>query len=375
MNDILKLAKAKVNAAFESFIGNDEAVYSITRSLTLALASAAESGSVTMAKTFLLSGAPSVGKTELARRITAVLDLPFVRLDGRALKTRDHLFQMIDDALAAQQPPLSAIHNGEQSGMPVIEYPPFCVFVDEIHLVPIKTQEAFLTLLEADDRTLLLNGERGRRLAVARQAAFIFSTTKPADLDRAFRSRCIEIQLRKYTSSEIQSMVSQRFPTLPDSTREVIAECSRLTPRIAFAMAQEVEEEIILSELLPADAEGLRGCVRRVMHGRGIRYANGVTVDDKRYLEVLKRENRPLGERALQAQLYDIDAQRIADDIEPFLLSLGYIAVTAKGRTITLAGVTFLKDAANIDQPVQLSFPILSQPDHAVTDQQSHSRH
>ena len=315
-------------------------MYSIKRSLIVALSGITGEQSPAMAKVFLLSGSPSVGKSELARRITTCLEVPFVRLDGRGLRTREKLFDMIDDALAAHKPPLYAARNGEQSGMPLIEYPAFSVFIDEIQLVPERTQEALLTLLEADDRTMMLEGERGRRIAVARKASFIFATTKPASLDRAFRSRCIEVQLRRYTVEEVQEMVHQRFTRLPDSAIATIAACSRMLPRVAFMMAQEVEEEILLS-----DDGDIRQCVRRVMHGRGVLYANGVTLNDRRYLEMLKKESRPIGERAIHAQLYDIDPQSLADDIEPFLLSLSLVAVSAKGRQITSRGLAFLKDA------------------------------
>jgi Holliday junction DNA helicase RuvB len=342
MND-LTLIREKVNAAFEGFIANEEAVYSIKRSLIVALARAQDSQLPNMAKVFLLSGPPSVGKTELARRVTSVLGVPFVRLDGRGLRTREKLFEMIDDALLARKPPLRAQSNGDLAGTPILEYPPFAVFIDEIHLVSERTQEALLTLLEADDRTLLLDGERGRRIVAARSAAFVFATTKPADLDRAFRSRCIEIQLRKYTEAEVQAMVHQRFSRLPDSATATIAACSRMIPRVAFMMAGEVEEEIFLS-----DDGDIRACVRRVMHGRGIRYANGITLDDRRYLDLLQREGRPLGERAIQSQLGDIDPLRITDDIEPFLLLLGYVIVSAKGRQITSRGLAFLKEAREI---------------------------
>jgi Holliday junction resolvasome RuvABC ATP-dependent DNA helicase subunit len=190
---------------------------------------------------------------------------------------------------------------------------------------------------------MLLNSDRGWRIAVARHATFIFATTKPADLDRAFRSRCIEVQLRRYTTDEVNIMVRKRFDQLPDSATLTIAACSRMLPRVAFMMAQDVKEEILTSE----DGD-IRACVRRVMHGRGIRYANGITRDDVRYLELLRREGRPMGERAIRAHLYDVDQAIISDDIEPFLLSLEFIAVTDKGRQITLAGKNFLKEARSL---------------------------
>ena len=340
MSNAITEARARVNQAFDGFIGNDDACYSIKRSLIVALSAAPIGEMPKLSKVFLLSGPPSVGKTELARRITNVLGVPFVRLDGRAVRTREKLFDMIDEALLAYGVGLEPKHCGERSGMPMLEYPPFAVFIDEIHLVSERTQEGLLTLLEADDRTMLLDGEKGRRIAIVQHAAFIFATTKPANLDRAFRSRCIEIQLRRYTAAEVETMVHARFPAMPDSAVEKIATCSRLVPRQAFTMALEIEEEMLLDEHNDID-----GCVRRVMYGRGIRFANGATRDDVRYCEVLLREGRPVGESVLMAAMFDVDAVRVSEDIEPWLMLKGYMAIGAKGRRITLAGEMFVREA------------------------------
>ena len=336
-------ARDHVGEAFKGFIGNEDAVYSIKRSLTVALASATLDGmpTPTLARTYLLSGPPSVGKTELAKRITTVLGVPFVRLDGRAAKSRDRLFSMIDDALIARR--MGTTRSGEQSGMPVIEYPAFSCFVDEIHLVGEKTQEAFLTMLEADDRTVILDGEAGRRVAVVHKATWIFATTRPADLARAFRSRCTEIVLRRYTAEEVTTMIRARYPQLPIATAETIATCSRLVPRQAFALAEDVLEEVLMS-----DDGDIRKCVKRVMNGQGILYANGVTRDDLRYLQVLKRERRPMGEGAMLTSLYDLDATHVREDLEPYLLLLGYVVITTKGRQITSRGLDFLSQAAEV---------------------------
>jgi Holliday junction resolvasome RuvABC ATP-dependent DNA helicase subunit len=216
------------------------------------------------------------------------------------------------------------------------------VFIDEVHLVPERLQESFLTMLEADDRELLLNGESGRRLARVDQAVFVFATTRPAGLDRAFRSRCIEIQLRRYTADEVTAMVRVRYPTLPIAIAEAVATISRLSPRQAFALAQEVIDETIISDDGAGSAD-MKACLKRVMDGRGILFVNGATRDDLRYLDVLDRARRPMGEAALQAALYDVDAARLQDDIEPYLLQMDYIGVSPKGRQITIRGVGLLE--------------------------------
>jgi Holliday junction resolvasome RuvABC ATP-dependent DNA helicase subunit len=338
----LPAIRARVDAAFAGFIANEEAVHAIKRSLVYALANVPAGAAVALAKTLLLVGSPSTGKTELARRITAVLGLPFVRLDGRGVRSRERLFAMIDDALQAAQPPLLPVASDTRSGVQVYVYPSFVVFVDEIHLVSESVQESFLTLLEADDRSLLLDSNGSRRVVDVSKACFIFATTRPADLERAFRSRCTEIPLRRYTVEEVAQMVTARFSALPSQHIATIARCSRMVPRNAFAMAQEVVEEIFLSD------DGVMGpCVSKVLEGRGIIFSNGCTRDDVRYLRALRKERRPLGERALRSLLHDVDPVRIAEDIEPYLFSLGLAVAGQKGREITSDGIWFLKDVSD----------------------------
>lgn len=338
----LPAIRARVDAAFAGFIANDEAVHAIKRSLVYALANTPVGEAVSLAKTLLLVGSSSTGKTDLARRITAVLGLPFVRLDGRGVRTRERLFAMIDDALQAAHPPLLPVASDARSGVQVYVYPSFVVFVDEIHLVSESVQESFLTLLEADDRSLLLDANGSRRVVDVARACFIFATTRPADLERAFRSRCAEIPLRRYTVDEVSQMVKARFGMLPDQYIATIARCSRMVPRNAFAMAQEVIEEVFLSD------DGVIGpCVSKVLEGRGIIFSNGCTRDDVRYLRALRRERRPLGERALRSLLHDVDPAHIVEDIEPYLFTLGLAAAGPKGREITGDGIWFLKEVAD----------------------------
>jgi Holliday junction resolvasome RuvABC ATP-dependent DNA helicase subunit len=343
--EALHRARAKVDQAFASFVANTEAVYAIKRALTVAIAQTPDGAVVSMPKSFLLSGPASVGKTDLSKRIAQVLGLPQVRIDGRAVKTREKLFETIDEALSAHN--LSAMYKEDRGGMPAFAYPPFLVFIDEAHLAGEKAQESFLTLLEADDRTIVLDGARGRRLALVEKACFVLATTKPADLDKAFRSRCIEIQLRRYTVAEVAEMVKARYTYLPDSAIDRISACSRTLPRVAFAMAEDVHDEVVYAD---EDTPDIKACVKRVMNGRGILFANGVTRDDLRYLEVLKKEGRSLGERHIKAQLFDVDEARVTDDIEPFLLSLEYIRMTGGGRALTPAGEEFLRDAKQVKQ-------------------------
>jgi len=189
---------------------------------------------------------------------------------------------------------------------------------------------------------LLLDSGGFRRVADVRKACFVFATTRPADLDRPFRSRLTEIPLRRYTVEEVALMVRARFSMLPFQYLDLIARCSRLTPRIAFSIARDVLKEVYLS-----DDAVIGPCVNRVLEDRGVVCSNGCTRDDVRYLRALRKERRPLGERALRSLLPDVDPARITEDIEPYLFTLGLAVAGQKGREITSDGIWFLKDVAD----------------------------
>lgn len=77
--------------------------------------------------------------------------------------------------------------------------------------------------------------------------------------------------------------------------------------------------------------------------GRGVVSPNGITQEDVRYLRVLRRENRPVGERVAVNLLGYPDVDRLAEDIEPYLVDLGYVRYIAAGREITAQGRRFLE--------------------------------
>lgn len=325
--------RAQATRAFDGFIGNAEAIHTVRRSLLLALAKNPPS----LDKTFLFVGPPSTGKSELARRIIQVLGVPFVRIDGRGVRSREKLFALIDESLEAHN--LRTKAAGRQDGVPAREYPPFGVFIDEVHLVSEKAQEGFLTLLESDDRSVLLDQSPRVRVLVPR-ATFVFATTKPTELDRAFRSRCMEIALRRYTLDEVCGMVHERFPKLVIGAVKKISNCGRLVPRKAFALSREVEEEIFTSGDEDVDA-----AIRRVMNGNGILTVDGITRNDLRYLDVLNKGGRSMGVGAIEASLHDLQRDDIKEDVEPWLIELGYVTITSKGRELTYEGREYLKQA------------------------------
>ena len=269
----------------------------------------------------------------MARRVALSLDLPFVSLDGRGLASRERLFELIDGKLrdSGQQ----ANRIGTQFQLPEVEYPPLVAFIDEIHLVPKPVQESLLTALEPKDRSVLLSD----RLAKLPQMTFLFATTRPSDVDMAFRTRCTEIPLQDYSEEEVAAIVGLEWPEWSESLRRKVARYGRFVPRIALELAKELANEELVSEHQDRDlAQHLEEVGRTRLIDE-----NGLASIDIEYLELLEGEPKPIGERHILAMLANIDKDRFIEEVEPLLVArLKLVRRTGKGREITAEGLRYL---------------------------------
>ena len=321
--------RARVRDAFAGFIGNEDAVYGIQRALLVALSATPPM----LDRALMLSGAPSTGKTEIARRIAKCLAMPFVQIDGRAIRSRETLVEFMNDAMADTG--LRAQPAGVRSGLTIQRYPPLVVLVDECHLIGSEVQQTLLTLLEASDRTAVIKGGAGRYVIDAAQIGWVFATTRPTDMDPALRTRLTEIALVRYTQEQVVQMLDAKYGGRfsPDTIAR-IARVARLVPRIAFDVARDVQDEIMTAVHVIDSRAGLR----QVMRERGILTESGLTRQHIRYMQTLDRERRPVSLKALQGMLHDIQPQIITEDVEPWLHQLGWIRISERGRSLTTNG-------------------------------------
>ena len=319
--------RAQVADAFSAFVGNSGAVSSLRRDALLARIQAP----VHLAKAILLTGNASTGKTTLAKLFGSAIGVPFIKLDGRAppLQSREALFEAINASLIGQN--IRPIRRSNGGAQVIIEYPPFLLFVDEVHLIADAVQQSMLTMVESRDRTAVIDANRTAHVPLA---TFVFATTRASEIDGPLASRCEEIQLLDYSVEEVAEIVRRSFSGWSNEICTRLAVYGRRVPRISLELANSLATEILVCGEPNTTTEQALETVAKTKLIDEL----GLTSEDRRYLQVLMRHGGPLGMDPLLNMLGILDKPHVTDQIEPYLQTLGFIKLTAQGRQLTPEG-------------------------------------
>ncbi|MDO8836864.1 MAG: Holliday junction DNA helicase RuvB C-terminal domain-containing protein [Vicinamibacterales bacterium] len=314
----------QVDRGFGGYVGNTAAVRRLKIQCTLALRGEAP---VRMPVNLMFCGPAGLGKTELARRVARVLGLPFVDIPGGLVANVDALMAVVDRSLSAAG--IEVPVRGLDAGLPVKRYPPFVLFVDEVHDLK-KRADAFLNVFEPSDR----RGVGATAVGDFTMATILGATTDRGRLPAAFLSRFRMIELEPYTENEIAQILAPLFLHLAvgDDVLTTLARIGRLTPRLALERAREMLDRHRFSpSMYPLTHEGLQ----RVCNEQWGVDAQGLTGNDRRYLRALS--GGPRGLTALGA-LLPVGRDELERIIEPFLLQVEAIRITPAGRALTELG-------------------------------------
>jgi len=282
----------------------------------------------------LLHGPPGLGKTTMAQIVAREMGVGFRATSGPVIQKAGDL--------AAQLTNLQ---------------PHDVLFIDEIHRLNPAIEEVLYPAMEDFQLDLMIGeGPAARSVRIELPPfTLVGATTRSGLMTRPLRERFgIPLRMVFYTPAELETIVQRaarvlNMPLAADGSAE-IAKRSRGTPRVANRLLRRVRDFAAVAGDAKVDARIADAALTRLeVDGRGL------DAMDRRYLACIAENygGGPVGAETLAAALAE-QRDVIEDVIEPYLMQLGLLMRTPRGRLLSEGGYRHLGLAMPKGQKQQL---------------------
>ncbi|MBO5214361.1 MAG: Holliday junction branch migration DNA helicase RuvB [Clostridia bacterium] len=270
----------------------------------------------------LFFGPPGLGKTTLANIVAAEMGVSIRITSGPALEKAGDIVAL-----------LTNLQEGD------------ILFIDEIHRLSRTVEEILYPAMEDYEFDVILGkGPSARSIRFdLPKFTLIGATTRSGQLAAPFRDRFgVLLRLDLYKVEELEQIIKRSASILnigiTESGAHEIASRSRGTPRIANRLLKRVRDFAqVLGDGIISD-EIADEALRRLDIDK-----LGLDALDRRMLTAVVQQFRggPVGLETLAAMIGE-EAVTIEDVYEPYLMQIGFLVRTQRGRCVTEAACRHL---------------------------------
>jgi holliday junction DNA helicase RuvB len=271
----------------------------------------------------LLSGPPGLGKTSMAMLIAKELGSELHVISGPAIEKKGDLAAILTNLNSRD-----------------------VLFIDEIHRMQIAVEEILYSAME-DYRLDIVIGQGASARTMQIQIApftLIGATTRSGLLSNPLRDRFMaHLHFDFYKDEDLKKILENNAAKLKMNISKdaflMMAHCSRGTPRIANRILRRVRDFSVVKNEDAVSKES----VQESLHMMEIDH-HGLDRMDRKILRVILDyyKGGPVGIETLTATLSE-DRTTIEDVYEPYLLKIGFLLRTPRGREISDLGREHLK--------------------------------